>query len=189
MGRQETTSRVAIGFHATGVKSSDSSRNWGGGKWSDMKRQARRGEAESRRNPRAAERFRLEHEWGPVTHFSHSIDGGSDVSYVNASKPGEHGDDHNGNGASRIPGYSSRASRQARVSGRAGGGGRDRRVGKKHAAVSAEALAGNRRGPDPLHGKEFFSAGEIGDAARETAPAADAHDLFVAARRRFCGSL
>src|SRR5271156_5606847 len=113
MGRQETTSRVAIGFHATGVKSSDSSRNCGAEKWRDTKRQPSRGEAESRRNPRAAERFRLEHEWGPVTHFSHSIDGGSDVSYVNASKPGEHGDDHNGNRASRILGDSSRAGAQA----------------------------------------------------------------------------
>ena len=78
---------------------------------------------------------------------------------------------------------------QAPVSRRAGGRRRHRRLGKKHAALSAEALAGNRRLPDSFHGVEFVAAGEIGDAARETAAAADADDVFAAARGRFCGPL
>src|SRR3984957_13413028 len=81
--------------------------------------------------------FRLKDQSGHVTHFSYSIDG-SDVSYVIASKPGEHGDDHDGNRAGRIHGCGSNTGPQARVSRRAGGGGRNRRFGKKHPALPAE---------------------------------------------------
>src|SRR5580704_18150760 len=105
--------------------------------------------------------FQMKDQSAHVTHFSYSILR-SEVSYVFASKPGEHGDDHNGNRASGIHGCSSSTGAQARVSRRAGGGGRDRRLGKKHPALSAETLAGNRRVSDSLHGMEFFAAGEIG---------------------------
>src|SRR5882672_4175893 len=75
------------------------------------------------------------------------------------------------------------------VSGRTHRGGRHRRFGEKHAALFAEALAGNWRLPAAFHGMEFFAAREIGNAAGETAAVADAGDLFAAARGGLCGPL
>ena len=40
-----------------------------------------------------------------------------------------------------------------------------------------------------FHGMEFVAAGEIGHAARQAAAAADAHDVFDVACRRFCRPL
>ena len=75
------------------------------------------------------------------------------------------------------------------VSRRAGRGRRNRRLRKEHAALFAEALARNRRVPDSFHGMEFVAAGEVRHATRQAAAAADAHDVFAAARGRFCRSL
>src|SRR6266481_1736021 len=81
------------------------------------------------------------------------------------------------------------ADSQPRVSGRTDCGGRDGWVGQEHAALFAQAVAGNRRIPAAFHGVEFVAAGEIRDATREAAAVADTDDLFAAARRGFCGPL
>src|SRR5207302_1839208 len=78
---------------------------------------------------------------------------------------------------------------QPRVSGRIDRGGRNGWVGQEHAALFAEAVAGNRRIPAAFYGVEFLAAGEICDAARETAAFADADDVFAAACRGFCRPL
>src|SRR5204862_322287 len=67
---------------------------------------------------------------------------------------------------------------QPRVSGRIDRGGRNGWVGQEHAALFAEAVAGNRRIQAAFYGVEFFAAGEVSDPARETAAFVDADDVF-----------
>ena len=50
-------------------------------------------------------------------------------------------------------------------------------------------MAGDWRVPAAFYGMEFLAAGEIGDAARETAAITDANDIFTAARSGLCGPL
>ena len=75
------------------------------------------------------------------------------------------------------------------VSWRADRRGRHGRLRQEHATLFVEALARNRRLPAAFYGVEFVAAGEIRDAARKTAAAADADDIFAAACGRFCGPL
>src|SRR5260370_34421306 len=87
------------------------------------------------------------------------------------------------------PSATGQADSQPGVSWRIDRSGRNGWIGQEHAALFAEAVAGNWRIPAAFHGMEFVAAGEIGDAAREAAAVADAYDIFAAACGGFRGPL